>query len=255
MKKLAFTLLLLLGVHQASAQYPFEKYPSPRVKEFSEWRLFQADTISDLPDSALIDLKDVFPGGESCAISLSNVVPSPDWLTRIRIYHSGKLIQEFRSDSLFFERFYFTSGSVQVGDINGDRLPDIKFSGCYMGSGLAAFGYRTIYLFQRPGGRFTKISFDNMKVWKERDFDSDESYEIIVMDLNGIRGHSYWAFNLFRYRNGVLESVSERFGYPLFIQYLFRENYRPARSITRQERIAHRLSSPPEYTIDHGDSF
>jgi len=63
---------------------------------------------------------------------------------------------------------------VRTADINGDGLSDLKLIVSYNGSGLACLNVRVIYLFQKNGGEFAKLSFDDMK------YKTDDKKEILM---------------------------------------------------------------------------
>jgi hypothetical protein len=61
----------------------------------------------------------------------------------------------------------------------------------------------------------------------ERDFDNDGKFEIQSVQLMFQSNHSYWRFQIFKIENTDLVDVSDKFGYPIFIQFLKKRNYKP----------------------------
>lgn len=124
---------------------------------------------------------------------------------------------------------------IRVADFNGDGLDDMKFVVSYHGCGLAAMYHHVYYLMQRRDGTFYKVSFDDMFFEDmnrtERDMDGDGNFEVITLALQYYNEHNYWTFNIYNIaenENG-LENRSKKFGYPIMVQYLFRQNFRPAK--------------------------
>ena len=248
---------LLLAATQVWAQYPFDRFCTPAKKAFSNW----IESISD-PGvvgerrMSKIDLCDVFPHGDTCALVLSdssddNIVGTTD----IKVLRNSVLMQEFNSEQILFNAQIFSDCPVFVADYNGDGEPDIKFSGWYGGTGLAGLNRRIIYLLQDQNHHFTKVSFLDMNVIEERDLDSNDHFAIVTMNLSQFNNHSYWTFNLYRIADDDLVSVSDRYGYPKFIQYLFRENYKVVPGIADSIRHQFCLPKPPDYLKDNGTIF
>jgi len=92
---------------------------------------------------------------------------------------------------------------------------------------------RVFYLIQRRDKTFFKISFDDMMFEemnrRERDMDWDGKYEIVSMALQHYQEHNYFTFNIYNFNDSGIVNVSKDFGYPLMVQNLFRQNFRPAR--------------------------
>ena len=143
------------------------------------------------------------------------------------------------------------SEPMRVADINGDSLNDLKLVTWYHGCGLASMNVNVLYLFQQPGNKFAKVEFldktdpDNTS---ERDMDGDGNYEIITMDLKSYKTHNYWVFNIYNFKNNELVNGNEKFDYPVMVQYLFRQNFKPAK-FNKNIRNKYSLKHPPEYDV------
>jgi hypothetical protein len=133
-------------------------------------------------------------------------------------------------------------------------MQDCKLLIPYNGNGLASLNTRVIYLFQHKDNSFTKISYLDMINGKhagdnrsERDFNKDGNYKIIAMSLISYHNHSYWVFNLYNFLNNELESVNNKYNYPILIQCLFPDNYNVARNISREKMKSFALAKPEDY--------
>ena len=80
----------------------------------------------------------------------------------------------------------------------------------------------------------------------ERDFNGDGVYEIITMTLKGYENHNYWTFNIYNMVNGRLENRNKTYGYPIMIQYLFRDNFKITNKITNEKMKTFGDVKPPE---------
>ncbi len=140
-----------------------------------------------------------------------------------------------------------------IADFNGDGKKDFKIVCYYMGSGLASLNVRVIYFFQKTNKEFTKISFDDKigENMTERDIDCDGNFEIITMTLQNHKNHNYWLFNLFNFVNGDLVCVNGKVNYPIMVQYLFRDNYKVTKKLTRKEMKKYELNKPNGLLIDN----
>ena len=136
-----------------------------------------------------------------------------------------------------------------IADINGDKLQDIKLVVPYMSNGLG-LNTRVIYLFQQTNKSFTKISFDDKMFGQnrqERDFNNDGNYEIITMTLISYQNHSYWAYNLFDYKNNNFISVNNKYDYPILIQFLYKDNFKITNKMSRQKMKEFAQTKPEKY--------
>jgi hypothetical protein len=217
-----FLILVLFSLaFICRAQYPFEKYPAIKYRAYEGWTLSNIDTNSINVSISSIIIPN-FYGKENLKIKM--LVNDQD-TSYILLYKGEKLFQKIFADVPYKPK------SIRVADINGDGLQDIKLVTPHMGStGLASMNMDIIYLFQKPNGKFTFISYTDMVDMNraERDIDGDGNYEIITMYLQDYETHNYWVFNLYNYKNGKLVNVNEKFDYPIMVQFLYRENYKPA---------------------------
>jgi hypothetical protein len=125
---------------------------------------------------------------------------------------------------------YASTYPIRVGDLNGDKLLDVKIIYDYHSNGLA-LSFRPIYLIQDENGFFKKYSFDNMfedRIDLERDFNSDGKFEIQSVRLIQQNNHSYWYFQIFQINDTDLMEVSSKFNYPILVQFLKKRNYKQA---------------------------
>jgi len=226
--KTPLLILLTLFALTTRAQYPFEKYPAIKYKEYKHWKLNFGERWADEHHS--ISFYTTIPrffDKESLTIRMTTEDDSHD--SYIRLYKGKKLIQKFPSELSFTSGD--TSQPLRVADINGDSLKDIKLIISGHGCGLAAEYAQVIYLFSQPGNKFTKVSYtdmmeDNNRV--ERDMDGNGNFEIITKYLQGYKKHNYWVFNIYKFTDNKLINVNDKFDYPIMVQNLNRANYKPA---------------------------
>jgi len=231
--------LLALLPFQATEQYPFERYPSVRYAASGEWQLTRATS----PTRSVSATAAVRAGSQSYNLRVFNRrIPADTFYVALS---TGSATTQF------LEPWYLLPESltrpVRVADLNGDGLTDVKLVIDAVGGGAVRGLVRLVYLFGRPGGGFAKVSFLSLHEGPERDFDGDGNYEMVVRELVSYRGHSYWAFNVFRYTGGQLVNVSSRYGYPVLIRFLNKPNHQVSTNISRQEARQFLLKRPREY--------
>ena len=248
MKTKLFAILFTLIGLISKGQYPFEKYPAIKYKEFKDWvvydRLGEENKIHHT-----LSIPKFFENGDSITIQLTSFgdyFHSKD-SSIIRIFRNHKQIQKI-IENMSFDLINFYE-PLRMADINGDGLNDFKMIASYMGNGIAALNMRVIYLFQNPDHTFTKISFTDMMSENrpERDFDGDGNYEIITMTLKDHGNHNYWLFNLYNFTDGELTNVNGKDDYPIMIQFLNHENYTITDKIPRAEMKDFALPLPEDY--------
>ncbi len=240
-----FFLLLLAYVHTTYAQYPFEKYPAIIYAEYNHWTMGPGPAMFTSDDclSHYQTISPFFPG-ESITIRLV----SCDSTSYIYIYKGKHQLQAIPEKMSFFEGNL--SEPIRIADFNGDGLKDIKLVIPYMGNGLAAENMRVIYLFQRPGKKFVKIAYMDMMPGNrpERDLNKDGNYELVTKTLQEHNAHNYWLFNTYSFNGDKLINVNDKFGYPIMVQYLNRDNYTPA-NIDKNILKKYSLKVPEEYEV------
>ncbi len=237
MNKSLILVILFIGIACTNSygQFPYEKYPAIKYKEYSSWKEVDTVKTSDFP-SRYIEVPTFFDKGESLGIKLTTYSGQSD-SSFISIYKAGKLLQRK------FEPmdFYYFDDPLYIADINGDGWNDIKLIVYYGGNGLAALNVKVIYLFQSSSQTFEKISYTDMMGGDylgdyrlERDLNGDKNFEIITMDLQGYQNHNYWTFNIYNYVKGTLINVNDKYNYPIMIQHLYRDNYKITDKISRK---------------------
>ena len=237
----------------ARSQYPFEQYKPVKKQTINNWiQLFRAGKANSEVCAYKIRVKHIFPSGNDCTVRVSPVGSDLTAFSSVlEIYQGSNLLQRFSPDPVYFG--YFSMGITSVADFNGDSLKDIKIVCPYMSSGLG-LSVRTIYLIQNPNGLFTKLSYDDMSNGDriERDMDNDGKYITICMELENFKKHNYWTYNLYKFSGDSLIGVSDRFDYPVMIQFLNRTNYKPASEIPDASRRSFVRSLPKEFCKDYG---
>jgi hypothetical protein len=218
-------LIFVLTYNIASGQYPFDKFAKPNFKLYKDWKAY--DKTDKMHET--ITVPNFYQDSSSLTIQFTLDKSKPKNENVIRIYKGKTAIQSFKSEPVDFYLSYASTYPIRVGDLNGDKLLDVKIIYDYHSNGLA-LSFRPIYLIQDENGFFKKYSFDNMfedRVDLERDFDNDGKFEIQSVQLMFQSNHSYWRFQIFKIENTDLVDVSDKFGYPIFIQFLKKRNYKP----------------------------
>lgn len=244
MKPISLIFALIFLTLNAKGQYPFEKYPAIKYREYKNWKFYDK-TEKENKFHCTLTIPKFFDNQDNLTIQLTTFEYDS---SSVRMYRNKRLLKK-SFEPMFFNDVNLGAESIRVADINGDNLKDIKLTASFMGNGTASMDVRTIYLFQNKEGHFTKISFSDKASDSrlERDFDGDGNYEIITMTLKGYREHSYWLFNLFNYLNGDLVNVNSKDNYPIMIQYLNRENYQITKKISRSKMKAFTMKLPEGY--------
>ncbi len=227
MKHFLFGLLALAALPaHLYAQYPFESAPAIKYKEYKGWKMDMKAAAEQEGQLSFDKTIPNFFGNESLRLRLT-AIDSPA-ISYISFYRGKKLLGKVQDAMSFFTNNL--DKPIYVGDVNGDSLTDIKLVIPYNGCGLAALNMQVIYLFQQPGGKFVKVSYMDVIDGKrpERDLDGDGNYEIITMSLQPYKTHNYWTFNVYNFTGGKLVNVNDKVNYPIMVQYLNRENYKPA---------------------------
>ena len=240
-------MFLLTGLYRLCAQYDFEQYPVIKYKQEKKWRIVKAD-------SNKVTYSVTFPGfyKNHDALTLKYTFTGDSAKSVIRLYRNKKIIQKFKAPGSELMGLMDTidmDAPVMVMDINGDSLSDIKiFIPNLIRCGAYNYYANVIYLFQDTTGRFKKISYydgfysdadtigeDTIINRPERDFDGDGNYEVITQTFQSYKGHSYWVYNLYNYKDGKLINVNEKANYPIMVQLLYRTNFSITDKLSRQE--------------------
>lgn len=246
MRQLLALLILTLLTWTTKAQFPFERYPAISCKNFSDWQLYDR-SAKEKKFHHTLTIPDFYADHDTLTIQLTSFTNNWD-SSYIRIFKNRKQIQKFYEPMGFSPTNMFEP--ARVADINGDKLSDLKLIVSYNDPGLASMNVRVIYLFQKNGGEFTKISFNDMmdeNRRQERDFDGDKNFEIITMNLRYDGDHSYWLFNLYNFDSDRLLNVNWKDNYPIMTQFLLRENYEITNKISREKMKQFALTLPEKY--------
>ena len=241
-------IVIVFVAHRGLSQYPFEKFPPIKYKEYRHWKIDKKAMINDNDIVAFYMVIPNFFGLENLTIRITTNHNKSNF-SQIRLLKGKRVIGKLQ-EKMFFSTLNL-SEPVRIANINGDSLKDIKLIVPYMGCGLASNNVRVIYLFQKPNNKFTKISYMDMSYpnIEERDINTDSNYEIITKTLRGYKDHNYWLFNLYNFKDSSFINVNEKFNYPIMVQYLYRRNYAPSQI---SKNILEKLSSklPEEYEIE-----
>lgn len=227
-----FVLLLLLSF-KCAAQYPFEKYPSPKYHKI---------IFKHIQSSNHDTLKLICKYGDY-KLQLRN--DTINYSTLLRLYLKNRIIKEVALDV----DSYFANDTVEVADIDHNGFPDFKFIVYNNGSGLAGSLVSKIFLFNHGRDKFKVISFMDFSENKERDLNGDGDFEIIGQSYLSYKNHAYWVFDLYNYKNGKLVNVSHKFNYPILTRFLYsRYDYAITNKISRKTMKRFSVKLPRRYS-------
>jgi hypothetical protein len=225
--RIGLVIVALCFVKSVYAQYPFDTLPKPNWILHNQWK-----TIENQPQQKIhetITVPNFYPDSVSLTLQFTMESVGDVSVNILRVYKGKKVIQSFRNDKVDYYPGYTSSFPVRVGDMTGDGKLDIKIIYDYHSNGLG-LSHRPIYLLQQEDGRFIKYSFYNSftkRLDLERDFDHDRNFEILSVNLIDYKSHSYWQFDVLKADNGKLINQNKKYGYPLYVQFLYRDNYKP----------------------------
>lgn len=244
-KGLLLTLLLLVGLSDARAQYPFEKFTAVKFRKAGPWEVYSR-VKKEGKVHWVIKVPHFYGDSSSLTVQVTSFVkpgksdmfvfPTQD-TSIIRIFKGTKQIQAMIEPTSLGVSFGYLVDTLSYGDINNDSLPDIKIKSWLGGNGLAGYYCRIIYLFQRADGKFDRASLTNMELVSdpERDLDGDGNYEIVTTHHEYHKNHSYWVFNVYRFAEGKWLCVNDEFDYPILVQMLYRSNYKVTDKVSRED--------------------
>ncbi|WP_159090933.1 hypothetical protein [Aquimarina aquimarini] len=237
-------------INSINAQYAFEKHPAPYYEEYGDWVVYDRENNQNKYDCTQT-IDDFYGNKDDLTIQLTWFDGDVDF-GMIRIFRNKKEIQEIK-ESGSFSRLTMMDTKVLISDINGDGYKDVKLIQQGTGNGVMGMLVKVLYLFQNKEGGFHKISFDDMTFKKhreERDIDNDGNYEIVTMNLEYIKGHSYWVFNLYEYVDENLKNVNIKKGYPIAIPYTNNRSYKITKDISVSQLKDYEREFPKEYEVN-----
>lgn len=250
MKNIFLLIYGLITTVCVKGQYPFDKYEKLNYKFYNDWKSYD---MYDKKEKTHETITVPHFYNDSISLTIQFTYDKPKTENIIRIYKGKETIQRFKKEPVDFYLYYVNSHPIRVADINGDGLLDLKIIYDYHTNGLS-LSYRPIYLIQNKDETFTKISFDNMyedRLDFERDFNNDKNFEILSVSLVGQDNHNYWSFGIFNFENGEFVDNSLKYGYPIFIQFLNKRNYKQTdRKINLEEN-----QSISNLVIDTGEKI
>lgn len=226
--RIILIVTLLVGGGHAYAQYPFDTLPKPSWVFHNRWKTVENASQQKVHET--ITIPNFYPDSVSLTLQFTLESAGEVTVNILRIYKGNKIIQSFRNEKVDYYPGYTSSFPLRVGDITGDGRLDVKIIYDYHTNGLG-LRHRPIYLLQQEDGRFIKYSFSNSFIKRldmERDFDGDGTFEIISVDLLHYQSHSYWQFDILKPKNQQLINENKKYGYPLYVQFLHRDNFKVA---------------------------
>ncbi|MFL5762464.1 MAG: hypothetical protein ACJ77K_00900 [Bacteroidia bacterium] len=169
----------------------------------------------------------------------------------VNIYKGKKRIFRFHP-AAYATWWGGTEENIECADIDGNGFKDIKFQMWGGGCGLAGGLSTKIYLMNRGDTAFTCFTFCDFADDYEYDLDGDGSYEILSCVYANYKGHAYWVYNSYNFRNDSLVNNSERFNYPLWTRFLWESSDKIATAVPDKEREKSKMKYPNEFYISAG---
>jgi hypothetical protein len=230
-------LILLLFSAKCFGQYPFEKYPARKIVSVP-FKAFHF--VHDSTNIAIARYRNYK------IEALGNPLKNGN---NILLYYKNNIIKETRG--------VFRLDNGVASDLSPlfiyhqkDRLVFIIKYYNMDGSGLAGSHVGKVYLVDRGRNNFSATSFGDFWDKPDRQYalKSDENYAIIGKSYVVYKDHSYWVFDLYNFDDGKLINVSNKYGYPIAVPYLYKETFKSTNKISRKELHKLSLKLPEFYT-------
>lgn len=144
--------------------------------------------------------------------------------------------------------------SVYQVDLDNNGFKDFIIFNSYRGNGLGAMMDKVEIFLKKEDGAYSKISYDTLSAGLEDfiDLNRDGKYEVIITGLYGGSKHNYFTYNIYRISDYELVNSDERFkGFPKFIWFTYKENYKDTTHLTQEERYLH--AGEKNTSIQHGE--
>lgn len=214
MKAIQLSMFLILGGFSLQAQTYFNRFKP------ANYQMVPIQQRSHPIDSARLNYVEFkkIKGLENIRILIK---PQGYDSTLLSIYKYNRCIKKVAFP------FPLGVGSLEdrceVADLDNNQKPDVKLTIWGGGTGMAIQLSHKVYIFNF-GDRFRVVSFFDFSNEREYDMDGDSVFEILSQNYVYYKGHSYWVYNAFDFRNGRLQNVSQKFDYPLWTRLLFRSD-------------------------------
>lgn len=257
MKILLSNLIAILLVGSLFSQ-AFVQPAKPKVKLVQQQFLFKNDKSINYQKVKIAELKDTAVKGKGVQIVLDGIKGMGKSLNKIQIFeqegktessqiiffHENKIVQKL------FVPYWFrhVQSSADIADFNGDGIPDIKIRIFTGGNGSAALLNYKVFLISQSN-KYRVFSFVDFSSEKEYDFNKDGIAEIIGCTTTNYKGHNYWVYNLYNWKNGALAMVSKEYGYPIWTRVDNKTNKLIASDIPDDIRMSTLRSFPTEYFV------
>lgn len=221
-------------------QYEFDSLTKPNYVINNNW--YHIDYDSVYINHTLITTKGFYKDGSDLTFQFTQDKMD----NTIMVYKDYKTIQFFFHINQGYG-FHIHSGideyPLQIADLNGDGLKDIKLIYSSLGNGLWFCKYYVLYFIQNEDGTFTLYSpanllifgfieeknFEIKRIEQERDFNKDGKFEFLQVDYTQLNDHAYWDFNVYEFSKDSAVNVSLKYGYPMLVPY----NYEPTFNRTK----------------------
>lgn len=257
MKILLSQLIAILLVGSLFSQ-AFVQPAKPLVKVAQQQYLFKKDKSINYQKVKIAEIKDTAVKGKGVQIVLNGIKGMGMSLNKIQILEQeGKTessqILFFKEDKISQKLFvpYWVRHilpTADIADFNGDGIPDIKFRMYTGGNGSAALLNYKVFLISQQS-KYRVFSFVDFSSEKEYDFNNDGIAEIIGCTTTNYKGHNYWVYNLYNWKNGALAMVSKEYGYPVWTRVDNKTNKLIATDIPDDIRMTTLRSFPTEYFV------
>lgn len=238
------------------SQYPFDQYPKPEFTKHNNWQVWDRYETEKKVHLTL-EIDSFFAGGERLTIQTTVENAGGNEKNTIRLYKGSQVFQAFENECKIpgYYPSFINAFSVKSADLTGDGLTDFKIIYDYHSNGISA-SFRIMYFIQSKEGKFIRYSFDQMfedkEIDTERDFDMDGDFELLHVSLQEFKGHSYWCFNILDFDEALIQNTSEKYDYPIFIQFKIRRNYLKFEGEIDKSQYLFWPNKDPCFIIDYG---
>lgn len=241
---LFFGAFLSYGQTHFSLHTPIKYYKVKIIKSIETIEdPFEEDNLTT-SHIGIIDLSGYTPL-KNIKIKLQYKIKDGNDSCDILIYKGNKLLQKIVQLNPLWKLDDF----AYLADIDGNKLPDIKFFIHNIASGLSADLSTKVYLFNM-GDSFKKISFFDYANEPEYDLNKNGNYEILSRNhLYHKDGHSYWIYNAYNFSEKKLVNVSKQYNYPLWTKHLNRTDTVVAKHMSYEERSKEYKALPDSLDI------
>lgn len=231
-------------------QYDFEKFKRIKFErefeDFNNWVLEKKDVEGLFPEHLLKGISNFFNDKSHLYFEIIPLSKESESSSKIYIYKNKKIISSYNSELPISSINLMNFG---IADFDGNGYKDIALKISYMGNGTASLNVKNIFLYQTSDSEFKVIDFNDKGygLWYIHDINKDKNFEIFTKHLTNHAGHSYFLFNTYRFNGEKLINVNDEINYPIMVQFLYKENYKTTKNLSRNSMKKYSIEDPTKY--------